>query len=91
METKEAKGIAIITGGTSGIALGAAKELIGNGDIQALILCYLSDLEGALAAKTELIPMMKPESDIVLIQGTYYEIDFKKLGYIIHRELKLVL
>ena len=69
METKEAKGIAIITGGTSGIALGAAKELIGNGDIQALILCYLSDLEGALAAKTELTPMMKPESEIVLIQG----------------------
>jgi len=69
MEQKEANGIAIITGGTSGIALGAAKELIGNGDISALILCYLSDLEGALAAKAELIPMMKPESEIVLVQG----------------------
>ena len=38
METKEAKGIAIITGGTSGIALGAAKEMIGNGDIQGLFI-----------------------------------------------------
>jgi len=76
MENLEVSGIAIITGGTSGIALGASKELIGNGDICALVLVYLSDLDGAIAAKKELLAMMEEklkskniEPEVMSVQG----------------------